>query len=94
MSTMSVDWDEMREMHGFCADRAFEKMARDGARRDLVSVRRGWRALRVVDVMYADAKRCVPIGPRVAHALREQVVQHHDHAEFRLEWITGPTRKL
>ena len=92
MNAMSVDWDQMQEMHAFCADRAFELMAAAGAKRDRASVRKHWRALRVVDVMYADAKRCVQISPRVAHVLREQVLQNHDHPAFRSDWTYGPAR--
>ena len=92
MNATNVDWDQMQQMHEFCADRAFEQMAAAGAKRDRATVRKHWRALRVVDVMYADAKRYVQISPRVAHVLREQVLENHDHPAFRPDWTYGPTR--
>jgi len=94
MNARNVNWDQMQEMHDFCADRAFEQMAAAGAQSDRSGVRKHWRALRVVDVMYADAKRCVQISPRIAHVLREQVLQNHDHPAFRPDWTDGRTRAV
>jgi len=88
MNALNVDWDQMQQMHAFCAERAFERMAVAAAGSDRSGVRRHWRALRVVDVMYADAKRCGQLSPRVAQVLRAQAFLNHDHPAFRSNWTS------
>jgi hypothetical protein len=85
-----ADWDQAEDLHVFCTERAFERIAAAGAQDDWPKVDENCRSLGVLDVLVADGKRRPQLRTAVLQYLCAQAMEDEDHEDFRAGWALPP----
>jgi hypothetical protein len=89
---MEVDPGNVRDLHAFCAERVYERIASAAERREPADVAEELRRLLALDVLVARAKRHPESGDTAAQHLRRTASQDRDHDSYQSEWTPTPRR--
>jgi hypothetical protein len=91
-AALKVDPGNVLDLHAFCAERVYERIASAAERREPADVAEELRRLHALDVLVARAKRHPESGDTAAQHLRRTASQDRDHDGYQSEWTPTPRR--